>query len=454
MRSMFSIKNDAYPLLRLAIPLALTGLVQSAVWFFETIFLAQLGQEALAAGSLVSWFCATLTVIIFGALSSINILVSHKHGAGDQGGIALVARDGLLLAALMAVPATILLWNMSFVFSLFGQPESVVDLAKPYLHALSWGIIAQFMTLACLEVIIGLGHARVIFAFSVITVSLNIFWSYLLIFGKWGFPALGIAGAGWGITISYAITALFLAIFIVAKRDYRTYFRHSFKFEKPVFLKELMQIGIPVGFMYCVEVAFFFALTLCMGMFGTEILAANQIVLQYDCLFMSMMFAIAQAVTVRMGHLLGAKEVLSAKKVNAVGICIAVILMSVIALFYWFLPVALISIDLDVSNPANTDLIAEIKSLLAIAAVFQIFEASRIVLFGSLRGLKDTKFTLLTSIISFWFIALPIGYLLATYLHFGGAGFWWSMVMGAAFSVILLQWRFNARIKRYVSFNK
>lgn len=100
----------------------------------------------------------------------------------------------------------------------------------------------------------------------------------------------------------------------------------------------------------------------------------------------------------------------------------------------------LISIDLDLANPENSALINEIKKLLAIGAIFQLFEASRIVLFGSLRGLKDTKFTLFTSIISFWGIALPIGYLLATYFQFGAMGYWWSMVMGAGFSVVLLQW--------------
>lgn len=449
MNKIISVKNDVYPLFRLAFPLALTGLVQSAVWFFETIFLAHLSPEVLAAGSMVSWLFATVVVILFGALSSINILVSHKHGEKDEEGIAHVARDGLMLATLFAIPISILFWYMSPIFLLFGQSETTVFLAKSYLQALSWGLIANFMTTACLEVIIGIGRARLILIFSIISVSLNIIWSYILIFGKFGFPALGIAGAGWGITISSWLTAFILAAFIIADKSYRKYFRYVIKFSKPSYLLELLQIGVPTGFMYCVEVAFFFALTLCMGLIGSEVQAANQVALQYLSLFMSCMFAIAQAVTVRMGHLLGAKEAHAAAKVSYLGICIAIILMTSVAIFYWLFPNILIVVDFDLHNPDNLIIIEEIKKILMVCAIFQIIEAVRITLFGSLRGLKDTKFTLLTSIISFWCIALPVGYVLGIYLKMGGSGFWWGMIMGAGLSVIMLQRRFKLKIKRY-----
>ena len=448
MKNRLTFKGDVSPLLKLAMPLALNGLVQSAVWFFETLFLARLGEQTLAAGSLVSWLFGTVAVILYGILSSINILVSHKHGEKDQHGIALIARDGMLLAVLLTIPAFILFWNMSPIFLLFGQSETVVALAKPYLHALSWGLLADFIAMAFLEVIMGVGRARIILLFTVITVVLNILCSYIFIFGKYGFPALGIAGAGWGMTISYWMTAGILIIFVLALKDYRNYFRHIFNFHGTSYLLELLQIGIPMGVMYCVEVAFFFALTLVMGIFGSEIQAANQVALQYVGLFMSMMFSIAQAVTVRMGHLLGAKEMYSAKKASHIGVGIAVTITGSAAIFYWLCPQVLISIDFDVNNPVNFGIVNEITKLLMVSAIFQILESARISLFGSLRGIKDTKFTLLTSFISFWCIALPIGYFLATRLHFDGVGLWWAMVLGAGFSVVLLQWRFTSRMNR------
>lgn len=444
-----SIKNDVYPLLRLAVPLALTGLVQSATWFFETLFLAHLGPATLAAGSLVSWLFGTMAVIMFGALSSINILVAHRHGAKDEEAISFIARDGLLLAVLLTIPAILLLWNMSPIFTLFGQSSSVVALSSAYLHALAWGILANFTGMACLEVLIGVGRARVILIFSILAVSLNIICSYVLIFGKWGFAAYGIAGAGWGMTISYWVSLVVLLIYIYFTHHCRVYFRNIFKFAAPSHLFELLQIGIPMGSMYCVEVGFFFALTLLMGLLGSDLQAANQVAMQYLGLFMSMIFAIAQAITVRMGHLIGAGDIHSAEKASHMGIAIAVALTSIVAVFYWFTPSMLIGIDFDIRNPDNAELINEIKQLLAVGAVFQILEAARIAYFGSLRALKDTKFTMLTSIISFWCIALPIGYVLAMYLHIGGAGYWWGLVMGAGFSVVLLHWRFKSRIHHY-----
>src|SRR3990167_10352903 len=123
--------------------------------------------------------------------------------------------------------------------------------------------------------------------------------------------------------------------------------------------------------------------------------------------------------------------------------------MGIIAICYWSFPSLLISLDFNVHNPNNFSIVSDIKKLLAICAVFQIFEAVRISLFGALRALKDTSFTLLISIISFWCLALPIGYLLATYFQLSGAGLWWGMVIGAGFSVCILLWRFHARINQY-----
>src|SRR5687768_7594070 len=113
------IKNDLVPVLKLAIPLALTGIVGASASFFQTLFLAHVDQQTLAAGALVSWLYATFAVILFGILSSINVLISHKHGANDDLGIALVVRDGLLLTILLTIPAFLLFWNMAPIFLLF-----------------------------------------------------------------------------------------------------------------------------------------------------------------------------------------------------------------------------------------------------------------------------------------------------------------------------------------------
>ncbi|MCX7117752.1 MAG: MATE family efflux transporter [Legionellales bacterium] len=441
-------QTQCYPLLILVIPLALTGLIESGVFFFETLFLAHLGPDELAAGGLVAWLFGTFAVILFGVLSSINILIAQKHGAKDDVSISLIVRDGIWLALLLFIPSFLLFWNIPSLFLYFGQSPQIVMLATPYLHALVWGLLPDVVMIALLEVIIGLGHARIILIFSILASALNVLCSFALIFGKFGLPALGIAGAGWGSSISYWISALFLMAYVFTNKNYTCYMHYLFKPTHRSYLLELLHIGTPMGLMYCIEVGFFFILTLLMGRMGSAFLAANQIALQYMSTLMSVIFSIAQAITVRMGHLLGAGEVRSAERVAYLGISMSVFIMLLAAIAYWGFPTFLITLDLDVKTGRHPEIISLAKQFLAIAAVFQLIECSRISLFGALRGLKDTHFTLYLSILSFWGLSLPIGYLLATRLHLGGGGLWWGMVIGSTLCMPILLWRFKTQISR------
>lgn len=443
------IKNDLFPLVSLAVPLALTGLTQASVFFFETLFLAHVSTDALAAGALVSWFFGTFIVIMFGTLSSINILVAYHYGAKNNKKITQVTRDGILLAILLAIPSILLIWNLSPLFLIFGQSPSLALLAKDYLHALAWGILPNFIAVASLEFIMGLGHGKTILAFSTLNVACTIFFSFALIFGKLGMPALGIAGAGWGISISWWIYVFIIISYISINKKYHIYVLDIFKFQKPSYLIELFNLGIPMGLMYCVEVAFFFALTVIMGVFGKDLLAANQIVMQYFGTLMAIIFSIAQAITVRMGHLLGENKAYPAERAAYFGIIMAGGFVGICSIGFLFYPTALISLDLDIQDVNNLTIIHYAKEFFAINAIFMILEAIRISLFGALRGLKDTRFTLLVSIISFWCIALPLGYLLAKYFDLKGAGLWWGMVIGVMCSVLLLFWRFKSKIHSY-----
>lgn len=440
-----AIKRDLYPLSRLAFPLVLTGMVGASIGFFQMVFLAHLSQEAMAAGALVGWLFGVFVVIIFGTLSSINVLIAHKHGAHNVRGISRVTRDGLVLAVLLSIPAIFLFWNMAPLFLLLGQQQSLVLLAEPYLHALTWGLLPTFIVVALTEFIIGLGHGRVVVIFTLLSVALALFFSFALIFGKFGMPALGIAGAGWGTTISYWIMAFVLSTYLFVNKRYQVYLKYVFKIDQPFYIGELLKVGLPMGVMYCFEVGFFFVLTLIMGSLSPELLVANQIALQYMGTLMSVIFSVAQAVTVRMGHLIGAQDFDAAKRANYAGLFISITFMSFFAVVYCLCPNLLISIDFEVNNPENALIVHYTKQLFVVSAVFQLLEATRISLFGALRALKDTYFTLITSIISFWGIALPVGYLLATRFNWGGPGLWSGMAIGAGFSLSLLLWRFNTK---------
>ena len=144
-------KNDINPLLKLAIPLILTGLIESASPFFGTMFLAELGHGELAAGALVRGLFFALMAVIWGILTTVSVLVAQKHGEKNEKAVSQILRDGTILSLLLIPPAFLLLWYAAPIFLLFGQSQSVVALAQDYLHALAWGLLPDFMAVILLH---------------------------------------------------------------------------------------------------------------------------------------------------------------------------------------------------------------------------------------------------------------------------------------------------------------
>lgn len=438
-------QHDIKPLLKLVIPLVMTGLIGGLVYFFQTLFLAHIGAKALAAGALVSWLNWVLVVVVFGILGAINILVAHFFGAKRYYEICRVTRDGLIIALLLWFPTCFLFWNMAPIFLVFGQKPAIVALAIPYLHALAYGLLPNFLMIALLELMIGLGNTRIVIFITVLSVVLTIFFSYVLMFGLYGFPYLGIAGAGWGCTLSNILTFLFFFLYLIFHHQYRNYLVHVFHLSGPFHLLELFQIGLPMGLMYFVEVGFFFVLSLLIGAYGHELLAANQIALQYLGILIGAIFSIAQAITVRMGHLIGAHQKQEAHRASQWGSLMAIGFVLIFSMTQWLMPAHFIGLDFDVHLPQNYTLVKDAKIFLYLCGIFQIFEAIRLSMFGALRALKDTHFTLWCSFVTFWIIALPLGILLEKLFWDQGRGLWIGMILANIFSVIWLKYRLKQK---------
>jgi MATE family multidrug resistance protein len=443
-------RQDLKLLLILAIPLMLSGLTENSIGFFSTLFLAHLGQQQLAAGALVNWIFATLMVILWGILSAISVSVAHRHGAQDHVGVGKVFRDSIYLSILFSIPATLLIWNLAPILLWLGQSPSIVAIAIPYLHALAWGLLPDFLGIVLLQLVIGLGHTRTSMCFTFVWVPINIISNYVLVFGQWGFPAFGIAGTGWGMSFSFWLTTLGFLAFICCRQPYKIYCQQLWTRVDFAQMWGLIKSGLPMGMMYCVEVSFFTVMVLLIGHMGAEAIAANQIAMQYLGLMIAVVFAVAQAITVRVSNRLGANEPAVANRAVYAGIVSISCLMLVVMLFEWLGSSVLVGFDFDLHDPNNVRLIAQAKLWLALSSIVLFIEAIRFALFGALRGLKDTRFPLLVSIISFWGIALPVGYWLAYHAHLGAAGFWVGLMLSASFSVLLLWSRCRVKMRTII----
>ena len=441
--------SESRILLALSIPLIMSGLVETSIGFFSNIFLAHLGTDNLAAGALVNWVFTTIMVIVWGTLSAITTLVARHYGRKNLTEIQNVLCAGLILAAVLMLPSMILLWNLSPIFLLLGQNPKTVLLGKPYLHGLTWAVIPDFIYTVAMQFVAGLGRTKINMCFSLLFVPLCIFFNYALVFGAFLFPKLGIAGIGWGTAFAFWIIAGLFTAYFFLKKDLRIYLKFRSIPKITAALKEIFQVGLPLGLMYSVEIGFFLAMTILMGLINQATLSANQVTLQFFWIFSIATFALAQGITIRVGHSVGRNDKKAVHYATYVGLFYSFIYTILVTLFYWKYPNTLIGVDFNLHNRENTTIIHLAKDFLAVAALVQIVEAIRFTYFGSLRGLKDTKFSLLNSILIFWLTALPLA-CFSTSLGFAGQGIWWATLFGEIIGIPLLIWRYHRKVNEYL----
>ena len=440
---------ESKKLLSLSLPLIISGVVETSVGFSSNLFLAHLGAASLAAGALVNWVFTTIMVVLWGTFSVITTLVARCYGEKNQAEIACIFYGGLLLAVLFTVPTMFLLWHLAPIFLFFGQKTELVSLVNPYLQGLSWAIIPDFLITILLQFLAGLGKTKANLVFSLLFVPTNIFFNYSLMFGYFGFPQLGMAGIGWGTALSFWIITLGFTIYFFFEKNYRTYLILP-TFKKTVSaIKEIIRVGMPLGLMYFFEIGFFLALSLLMGSINQTTLTANQVALQFFGLFSIVTFALAQGVTIRVGHNIGTQEKTAIRYTTYAGVLYGCGFMLVVAILYLVFANELISIDFSQSKAEHTIIYPLAKNFLQLAALVQLIEAARFAFFGALRGLKDTRYTLMNSLLIFWVIAFPLGYAILPYFPQGYA-LWWTTLLGEIIGTLLLIKRYHRKVKKYL----
>lgn len=444
-----TLSNEIKSLLILALPLMVSEIVDASFNFTATLFSAHLGVQELAAGGLVTTLFITIMVFMWGILIAVSTLISQRHGAKDERGIARVLRDGLTLACVFSIPGMLLVWNMAPILIFFGQNQFTIRIAEHYLHALTWAVPADFWAIVLLQFVIGLGKTRLALLFNAIKVPVTLITSYLFMFGKFNLPQLGIAGLGWGITIGMWFATILLLTYIFLNKPLRHYLLLKTRTHRHYYW-EILRTGLPIAGMFCIEVGFFTVMSLIMGRINSHVLAANQIVTQFTGFFTVVVsFCYAQAVGVRIGYSLGEKDLSNGKKITYSGLIITTSLMLLVALCYWFFPEHLIAIDLNPAKADNRVIISYATQFMIIAGFVQIFEAIRLVLFGALRGLGETHYSMITSLIIFWLIAFPLGYFLTFVINLGGVGMWLGMSLGSLVGCYLLYKRLHKTITHH-----
>jgi len=434
------VKDSLY----LAVPLAAAQLAQSATGFVDTIMTGMLGSQALAAGGLGTNLFNFLLIVSVGTVSAVSPLVAEAYGADAADRVTAVVRQGLWFAALLTVPLMLIAFQGTPILLALGQNPDTVALTQTFLSAIAWGYFPALGFAVLRSFVTALSQPRSVLVIVVIGTLLNMTGNYTLMFGKFGFPALGLAGIGWSSALSFWVLFLLLIGYIMQQHRVRRYqtFRQLHQFEPTVFYS-LIKVGLPIGGMIAVEAGLFLSTTLLMGHLGTVTQAAHQIALQSAALAFNVPLGMSFATTVRVGQCFGKQDLSAARLAGFVGIGLGGMAMGVTALLFWFAPSFVVGLYLDVRHPANAAVVNLAKMLLAIAAVFQLVDGIQVNAAGALRGLQDTRMPLLIAIAAYWGVGLTSGFCLSHVWGLGAVGLWWGLALGLLVAAIVLTLRFD-----------
>jgi MATE family multidrug resistance protein len=437
--------------IELGAPIILTQLAQVSISFVDTIMVGRLGQQELAGIAVGGAIFFPLIIIILGILMGVSPMVSQAYGARDHHSAGRTVRQGLWLGTLLTIPSCLVMWNGGTLLGWAGQEEEIVLLAEEYLHAILWGVLPLFWFGVLRHFIEALSRPRVVMIITLGSVALNICANYVLMYGKLGFPALGLAGCGWASTLVLWTMFLVMATFIRSEPSLGLYgvFSHLSKPDWHYFSR-LFRLGWPIGVMQGLEVGLFSATALLMGLFSTVVLAAHQMTLQCAAYAFMIPLGLSAAVSIRVGQAIGREDLQAARRAGYVGIGLGASFMMVSALCFWTFPRFFISLFLDVQSPVNREVVLQATSLLSIAAVFQVFDGIQVTAAGALRGLRDTRAPMIVALIAYWVVGLSSGYLMGFQLNMAGVGLWWGLVLGLTVAAILLWWRFYRKINSLI----
>jgi len=430
---------------KLAIPIVGARLVNAINLFIAMLLIAQLGHAELAAGALVSSLSITLSVVAWSILFSVGVVVGYAFGAGKNGELGLILRSSLLLGTLIAIPIIFIMWHIGFILHFFHQQEQLINLTQKYFHGLAWGILPSIWIVCCSQFIVAIEKARVILILSILSLILMLIPGYGLLFGVFGLPKIGMAGMAYA-NAFMSWTIFILTIIYLLQNQFNRY--KIFSFDKVfswTYLKKLFAIGYPISIQYGAELTAFSLSTIFCGWISQASLAAWQIMIQLNMIIIMVPYGLAQASAVLVGQALGRDDKPGTRPLGHAGLLLGTIFMSIIALVYLLAPKLLISLYLNIHQPAYFNTVHITVLLLAIAAFSQFFDGIRNISTGILRGFHDTKVPMLVGIMATWVIGIPISYLLAFVYHWGTVGVSMGFMFGVSIGAVILLRRFHKK---------
>ncbi len=431
--------------LKLSFPIILGELAQISLHIIDTAMIGSVNYKQLAAAALVMSVINIPFVFGIGITFAVSQMVSMAHGRKDGQLVSHYFYNGFWLCAIAALLISGgLELGKNIIFHLDQDPE-VAKLAAPFLQLLGWSIIPMILFMALKQFTDGLEFTRTAMILSLLSLPLNAFINWILIFGNLGAPRLELIGAGWGTLITRTLIFLVLGIIILCHKTFRKYIavrRNQWQIKGQT-IKHLLHIGIPSSMQIGMEAGAFAISGILIGTISSVALAAHQIALVCASFTFMVSMGLAQGGSIRASNAFGTKNW---NKIRIIGK--GTLLMALAYGLCCAISFVMFRNELPLLFNKNKEVAELATYLLLFAAIFQISDSTQAVSAGLLRGIKDVKVPTYLIAIAYWIVGIPVGYFMAVKMNFGAAGIWLGFILGLTFSACFLSYRFLKLTKK------
>ncbi len=429
--------------LKLAYPVVLAQIGQVTVQLVDVMMVGHVGTTELAASSFVGSVFMIGFYFGMGITFGLTPLVGKSYGNGNFSETTKWLKNGMFAHIFSAMVLTLIMGSLYIFLPFMGQQENVTELAKPYYLLLYLSYFPFILFFSFKQFFEGIGNTKLAMKITLIANVVNVLINYILIFGKFGFPALGLIGAGIGTLVSRVIMPVLFVIYIKRVPGFRNYFKDAY-FQKIEIkrIKEVFKIGIPIAFQIIVEVMAFGIGAIMMGWLGEIPLAAHQVAIGMASFTYMISLGISQANTIQISHQMGNGDYKALRMAAFGATHLVLAFMSVMALIFIFgrnvLPYLFTK---------DNDVVFIASQLLIVAAIFQIFDGLQVVMLSTLRGMSDVKIPMFIATIAYILVGIPTSYFLTFVLHNGPQGIWFGYLVGLGIAGIMFYLHFKMNIR-------
>jgi MATE family multidrug resistance protein len=433
---------------KLAAPVMLGMLGHTFVSFVDNIMVGQLGTAELAAVSLGNSFMFIAMSIGIGFSTAITPLVAEADSSDNLQQAKSAYKHGLFLCTTLGILLFLLIFFSKPLLYLMQQPKEVVELAIPYLDLVAFSLIPLVIFQAIKQFSDGMSMTKYPMYATLLANIVNVVFNYVLIFGKFGFPELGIVGAAYGTVASRIIMVIYLWVLLRYKeRSARIVKNIKFFMLDSLMMKKMINLGSLTAMQMFFEVAIFTAAIWLSGLLGKNPQAANQIALNLSSMTFMVAMGLSVASMIRVGNQKGLQNYRELRRIAfsifLLGILLAVFFAVIFFIFHKSLPNIYMNLNDAENYVDNMEVVSIASKLLLAAAFFQISDSIQVVVLGALRGLQDVKIPTILTFISYWVIGFPVSYFLGKEEMYGSFGIWLGLLAGLTTASILLFIRFN-----------